>query len=499
MIRAYAVAAVRAVEEQVMAGQPEGELMGVAASALAEVVSTRCTERGLRRVVALVGPGNNGGDALHAAALLAEAGRVDVAAVTAVDEPHPGGMAAARSAGVRVHRADGSSSEAAAVLRTAELIVDGLLGIGARPGLTGSLAALVQQVPEGAWVLAVDLPSGTDPAGVEPLGDVLAADETVTFGVAKPVHLSPVTEPAVGRLTVVDIGLGGALRGEPVAERLEDDDVAGLWPVPGSADHKYSRGVLGVVAGSDAYPGAAVLCVTAAVESGVGMVRYVGPEEARRQVLSACPEVVRGPGRVQAYVVGPGLADHGDGEDERAQVAAIHDALDSDQPVAVDAGAIEVLAERVAQGRRRGAPTLLTPHAGELARLLSRLEDRDVAREEVSAQPLGSARRAAALTGATVLLKGATTLVVEAAGPVRSQSEAPAWTATAGAGDVLAGLAGTLLAAGLSPRDAGSLAALVHGRAATRANPGGPVRALAVAHALPATVARLLSREPAGR
>jgi NAD(P)H-hydrate repair Nnr-like enzyme with NAD(P)H-hydrate dehydratase domain len=157
----------------------------------------------------------------------------------------------------------------------------------------------------------------------------------------------------------------------------------------------------------------------------------------------------------------------------------------------VDAGGLDLV------DGRRDAPTLLTPHAGELARLLTRLVGDETTRSRVAADPLGHARRAADLTGATILLKGAATLVVPptASGlAVRSQNDAPPWLATAGAGDVLAGVCGALLAAGLSPLDAGSLGALVHGVAADRANPGGPVRALAVAHGIPETVAHLLVR-----
>ena len=142
---------------------------------------------------------------------------------------------------------------------------------------------------------------------------------------------------------------------------------------------------------------------------------------------------------------------------------------------------------------------MLTPHAGELARLLTRLEggpagSGEVTREQVQAAPVAHARFAASRTGATVLLKGAHTVVVspDADRPVRVQADAPAWVGTAGAGDVLGGLLGTLLAAGLDPVDAGSLGALVHGVAADRANPGGPVRVTEVAHAVPAAVAALL-------
>jgi NAD(P)H-hydrate repair Nnr-like enzyme with NAD(P)H-hydrate dehydratase domain len=164
------------------------------------------------------------------------------------------------------------------------------------------------------------------------------------------------------------------------------------------------------------------------------------------------------------------------------------DALASELPVVVDAGGLDLL------DGPRSAPTLLTPHAGEAARLLTRLTDTDVTREAVEADPVGAARRIAELTHATVLLKGSTTLVVGPAGPVRSQADAPSWLATAGTGDVLAGLLGMLLAAGLSPLDAGSLGALVHGLAADRASAGGPLRALNVAHAIPGTVRELLTR-----
>lgn len=274
--------------------------------------------------------------------------------------------------------------------------------------------------------------------------------------------------------------------------------MARLWPVPGARDHKYTRGVVGVVAGSEGYPGAAVLCCLGAVEAGAGMVRYAGPRRAEDLVLAACPEVVPGPGQVQATVVGSGIdpqdGSHPDRDDR--QVEHVREALSRDVPAVVDAGGLQLLARWLAEGNRRVSPTLLTPHAGELARLLSTLQDAQVEREQVEADPVTHARRAAELSGCTVLLKGSTTLVVDPdpATPVRCQTDAPAWLATAGAGDVLAGLCGALLAAGLSPLDAGSLAALVHGVAAYRANPGGPVRARAVAHAVPATVARLLSR-----
>ena len=251
--------------------------------------------------------------------------------------------------------------------------------------------------------------------------------------------------------------------------------------------------MLGIVAGGERYTGAALLAVTSAVCSGAGMVRYVGPPTPTLLIRSQVPEAVIGEGQVQAWLVGPGVDIADDSDEGRAQRAAAQSALDSGLPCVVDAGGLDLIAEP------RSTPTLLTPHAGELARLLSRL-DVPVDRATVAGAPVTHARRLADLTNSTILLKGSTTLVVAPATSdcaVRSQADAPAWLATAGSGDVLAGLAGTLLAAGLSPLDAGSVAALVHGLAADAANPGGPVRALGVAHAIPGVVAGLLARPTA--
>jgi hydroxyethylthiazole kinase-like uncharacterized protein yjeF len=489
VIEAYDIRSVRAAEAAAMRQLPEGTLMDRAARGLASVVAVRLRERGGRRVVALVGGGDNGGDALYAVAALAEDG-VAAAVVTLSEHPHAAGLEAVTAAGVEVVASLGAEAAPRAVelVQEADVVLDGILGIGGRPGLPPAAEAVVAAVPDESMVIAVDLPSGADPAGEVSTPSMVFADETVTFGVAKPVHLLPATEAAVGVLTVVDIGVGVAE--PPVVQRLTHDDAARLWPVPGPADDKYSRGVLGVVAGGEGYTGAPLLSVTAAVAAGAGMVRYVGPATPTMLVRAAVPEAVHGVGRVQAWLVGPGLDPADDSPPGLAQRDAALGALASGEPCVVDAGGLELL-ETVP----RPAPTLLTPHAGELARLLTRL-DRPVERAEVTAAPLQHARRLAGLTGATVLLKGATTLVVDP-GPgavVRSQADAPPWMATAGSGDVLAGLAGTLLASGLSPLDAGSLAAMVHGLAGDAANPGGPVRALAVADAIPGVVSGLLAR-----
>ncbi|UTT60203.1 bifunctional ADP-dependent NAD(P)H-hydrate dehydratase/NAD(P)H-hydrate epimerase [Cellulosimicrobium cellulans] len=601
MIEAWSVADVRAAEEPLLAaGVP---LMERASFALATVVARDLARRrsvalpdgGRRdgrvtgaRAVLLVGSGNNGGDTLHAGAYLARRG-VEVLAVLTGEHAHAGGLAALRDAGGRVEVLVGSPDGAAhgdrrhdhldphvadrvaAQAARADVVLDGLVGIGARGALRGVAADLVARLaavldgdpahgPEGLgrpWVVAVDAPSGIGVDDGTVPGPVLRADRTVTFGAAKPGLLLPPATHLAGHGAVVDIGLrlgapgshapgpgapapgahgpgapGPGVPGPdapapdrgkatPVVRRLEPADVAALWSVPGATDHKYTRGVVGVVAGTPTFPGAAVLVTTAAVRTGPGMVRYGGPDDATRAVLAARPEVVPAAGRVQSWVLGPGvpavpgpgddpLDDGGQHERVRTALAAATatdatttDATTTDAtttgatpervPAVVDAGALSLLPERCPPS------VVLTPHAGELATLLQARGD-DVTRTDVEAEPLRWARRAHDATGATVLLKGSATVVVGPEG-AWSQADAPAWLATAGAGDVLAGILGTLLAAhaervvrepGLAARLAAA-AAVVHGLAAERANPGGPVAALDVAHAVPGVVAELLA------
>lgn len=235
------------------------------------------------------------------------------------------------------------------------------------------------------------------------------------------------------------------------------------------------------MAGGATYTGAAVLCTGAAVAAGAGMVRYVGPQPPTELVRARWPEVVPGEGRVQAWVLGPGV----DVDADREQAEAARRALARGGPCVVDAGALELLPAG-------DAPLLLTPHAGELARLLSRHQGATVERAEIEARPLHHARAAAEATGATVLLKGATAVVAAPDGRVRTVADGPDWLATAGSGDVLAGIAGALLAGGLEPLDAATAAVLAHAEAGRRASGGGPVSAESVLRAVPAAVAGLL-------
>ena len=251
---------------------------------------------------------------------------------------------------------------------------------------------------------------------------------------------------------------------------MQPDDVAALLPVPGGFDHKYTRGVVGVRAGSETYPGAAVLCTSAAVSGLVGMVRYLG--SAADAVRARHPEVVVSDGRVQAWVVGSG----GGADAEQALADAVADEV----PLVVDADALV----HVEPGLR---DAVLTPHAGELARMLG------VDRVQVESDQLGFARRAAREYDAVVVLKGRHTLVARPDGRVRVTTSGVPWLAVAGAGDVLAGVIGSLLAAGLDPFDAASAGSWLHGAAATLASDGGPLTASAVADALPGVVRGLLA------
>ena len=260
---------------------------------------------------------------------------------------------------------------------------------------------------------------------------------------------------ACGRIRLVDIGL--ALP-EPLADCWEPADVAAAWPVPPVTADKYSRGVVAVDAGSAQYPGAGVLAASGAVHAGAGMVRFTGDPEVARLVHQSLPNVVVAPGRVQARVFGPGW---GDRENGRRLVA---DAIEEGLPLVLDADALGLLPHG---GAHPGV--LLTPHAGELARMLG------CDRAAVEADPLGAVGEAVRLTAATVLLKGATQYV---GSPLRARVAiavpGPSWTAQAGSGDVLAGICGALLAAGLATVEAATAAAGIQALAARRLGPVTP-------------------------
>ena len=474
MIRAHTVEQVRAAEAALMEGVPEGALMQRAAHGLAHAVldllrgdaPPRAAAVVGRHVLLLVGSGDNGGDALHAGVVLARRG-VRVSAWLLSDHAHEAGLAALVAAGGRV-----VTAVPAAGSGRPDLVLDAVVGIGGRPGLREAAVAALAAL-DGVPVLAVDTPSGVDVDTGELDGPCVTAGATVTFGTHKVAHLVDPAAEHAGAVHLVDLGLELP---PPALEALQPADVAALLPRPARQAQKYGRGVVGVRSGSAQYPGAALLSVGGADVGLTGMVRYVGDDAVATTVRAQHPEVV-GPGRVQAWVVGSG-----GGADAGRHLA---EALDDGVPVVVDADALAHLAEQ--QVTPAVAATLvLTPHAGELAALL------DVPRDEVEARPLHHARLAVDRTGSTVLLKGRRTIVAAPDGRVRVNLTGTPWLATAGAGDVLGGLVAALLAAGLTPYDAASVGAWVHGAAATEASAGGPLVAGRVAQAIPAVLRDLL-------
>ncbi|GAA5070988.1 hydroxyethylthiazole kinase-like uncharacterized protein yjeF [Thermocatellispora tengchongensis] len=488
---AYTSEQIRAAEQALMALLPPGTLMQRAAAGLAAACAGALAGRAGRvygsRVAVLAGGGDNGGDALYAGARLARRG-ARVEAVLAGSRAHEAGLAALREAGGRA--APYSEERAREALGGADLILDGLLGIGGSGALRQPYADLVTLANQAPGLrVAVDVPTGVASSDGRVEGPAFRADATVTFGAYKTgLFVDPGAEHA-GEVTLVDIGLGPYLP-DPDVAALTAADVGALWPRPGAESDKYRRGVVGIAAGGSRFTGAAVLAVGGAVRSGAGMVRYAGQELPVSAVRARWPEAVittlkpgegvEEVGRVQAWVLGPGLGT----DDDALQVA--RSVLAGDEPVVIDADGLTLVARERSLLRRR-APVLLTPHAGELSRLIG------APREQIEARRLEHARRAASELGATVLLKGSTTVIAEEGRPARVNTNGIPWLATGGTGDVLAGIAGTLLAAGLSCYDAASCAAYTHALAAREASAGAPLAALDVAESLPRALRALLS------
>jgi hydroxyethylthiazole kinase-like uncharacterized protein yjeF len=499
---AYQVAKVRAAEAELFAVVPDGALMQRAAAGLASVtarmlragcgasrVGSRTRGGGIygSRIAVLAGSGDNGGDALYAGARLAARG-ADVTAIAAGGmRVHEGGAKALRQAGGRIVSVTpprvpddtppgvpdnyDAGHEVRRAIGRADVILDGLLGIGGKGGLREPYASLARLAASSAGLtIAVDLPSGIDADSGTVEGPAVRADVTVTFGAVKPGLLIDPGASHAGVVEYIDIGLGPHLPKTPDVQAPQHRDIARLLPAPGPESDKYRRGVLGLRAGSDVFTGAAALATGGAVRGGAGMVRLVTGAGAAVGVRRDWPEVVVTEtedtgrsdakdlstiGRVQAWVAGPGM---GTGPDAAAWLEAV---CGTSLPVLVDADGLTVLSQH--EGLLpRSAPTLLTPHAGELGRLLG-ADPADVAVRRVE-----HAREAARRFGACVLLKGSTTVIALPgnADPLLVNSTGTSWLATAGTGDVLSGLAGALLAQGLLPSQAAIAAAYLHGLAA---------------------------------
>ncbi|MFM7061579.1 MAG: bifunctional ADP-dependent NAD(P)H-hydrate dehydratase/NAD(P)H-hydrate epimerase [Actinomycetes bacterium] len=461
-------------------------LVGRAGRAVARAVLDELGGAYGRRVVLACGTGNNGADGRVAAdALSARGVRCTVLDVA-------GGF-------------DRAVAERA--IRRADALVDAMYGTGFRGALEGDAAWFAERTATVAVpVVAIDIPSGIDGTTGAAAGPVVHATRTVTFAAWKPGLLAELGRTCAGAVSVVDIGIDlGPTAADPQAALVTGADVAAWWPTRDADAHKWSAGPLLVVGGSPGMQGAPILAAAAALRAGSGIVWAATPTtdpEPRRDEGTGAPlelqssvtgtgagadagvpfgvEVVRRPlpsapdgpsagslddagvdallaaaGRFGALVVGPGL-----GTAPSVGPAVRRLIAECERPLLLDADALTALAGDPAPLRARaeagGAPVLLTPHEGEFARLDA----------PVGPDRLAAARRLAAATGATVLLKGPTTVVADPQGRVLVADTGGPWLATAGTGDVLSGIAGSLLAAGLPPIRAGAAAAWLHGGAA---------------------------------
>lgn len=461
----------RADAFSIAAGVPGAVLMERAGHAVA-AFAARVTVAG-GRVLVLCGPGNNGGDGFVAARLLAAAGyRVRLALL--------GEREALRGdAALMAARWTGPVEAAEMVdLAGVDLVIDALFGAGLARDLDGAARALVERVnAAGLPVLAVDLPSGIDGATGAVRGAAIMARWSVTFFRAKPGHVLLPGRLHAGELSVGDIGiLPAALDAiAPRAFANVPELWAGHFPVPAPEGHKYSRGHLVAVSGPAQATGATRLSARAALRAGAGLVTVACPAEALpihaanlsaimvRPVEDAAglAHLLADP-RLTTLVLGPGL---GVGEAARAKLAVCGGrrlVIDADLLTSFK-GEADALARALA-----GAPAAVaTPHDGEFARIFERCP-------QVLEAPsrLERARAGAARLGATLLLKGPDTVVASPDGRASIAANAPPWLATAGAGDVLAGIVGGLLAQGMPPFEAASASVWLHGEAAREAGPG---------------------------
>ena len=429
-------AEMRAAEaEAIAAGTPAGLLMERAGTAAAEAIWRFA---GPLPTLVLCGPGNNGGDGYVIARRLAERGAP--VRVAALAEPRTPDARAARAAWQ-------GPVETFAEAAPAALLVDALFGTGLARPLDGTIARRLAELAGAAGVrAAIDLPSGVATDDGVILSPVPDYDLTIAFATLKPSHLLQPAARHMGRTVVADIGIRAGSR-LSLVERPS-------LRRPGPDDHKYSRGYLLVVGG--AMPGAAALAASAGMRAGTGYVALVGeggtvPNSVVRRALL---DEALSDKRVDAVLIGPGL-----GRDSGAW-ERLCEAMRSPHPVVLDGDALSLIAERGCPCER-SAPTVSTPHAGEFRALYG---------EEGS--KVEAARSAAARTGHTIVYKGPDTVVADPGGRAAISRTGSPWLASAGTGDVLAGIIAAQCAAGLPPFDAACAGVWLHGRAAELAGPG---------------------------
>lgn len=499
-------------------------------------------------VVAFVGGGDNGGDALYACALLAEQGMV-VTAFLLKPTCHARGLAAAREAGVGIVELGGRSLRSIegtpewGTICGARLWIDGIVGIGSRGPLAGELADTVTCLNDAMRahpkkVIAIDVPSGlTDDDGAV-RGPILRATHTLAVGTYKRAQILPPAVEYSGEVRLMRMywsevatstrpDADGTIGAGDIYYYDDEYRAHSAVPVPAFSDDKYARGVVGLVAGSDTYPGAGILATRGALAAGVGMARLNSTRRVQDLVLADQPGVVMVGGRIQAALIGPGL------DEERRE-----DALElaqfcgqSGMPLVIDAWALDLVPELL--GSLTPDATVLTPHYGEAARLLSALGT-PITKREVAASPLRYARALHEATGCHIVLKGPVTIVysfeyvavdaeensatsldgTENGADTRPEltrvyeptvsATSTSWAGIAGNGDVLAGFIAGILARASARASASSrsqcvtsarlsAAVCLHARAAHAAanqqNGGAPIQASDIVAAIPAVLA----------
>ena len=455
------------------------ELMERAGAAVADAVAA-CLPAA-SRVVVVAGPGNNGGDGFVAARVLAGRGyRVRVLVVGEAERIKGDAARAAKRWGGPLAPADPDGL--AATGDAFDLVIDALFGAGLDRAVDGLPRAMIESMnAQPAPILAVDLPSGINGTSGAIMGTAVEASRTVTFFRKKPGHLLLPGRSHCGPISVADIGIPASVLAQIVPRTSEN--LPALWresfPVPRLSGHKYDRGHAVVVSGPSWSTGAARLAARGALRAGAGLVTIASPREAlavnAATNLAVMVRPVDGPDeltrfladpRLNALAIGPGV---GVGEATCELVLA---GLAGERAVVLDADAITSFSgdpPRLAEalGGRRGRATILTPHEGEFSRYFGALDTRT----KVGSK-LERARLAAQVSGTVVVLNGGDTVVAAPDGRAAIAGNAPPYLATAGAGDVLAGMAAGLLAQGMPAFEAAAGAVWLHGEAGNTAGPG---------------------------
>ena len=464
----------RADRLTIAAGTPGFALMLSAGQAVAEA-AMELVEEGPILVVA--GPGNNGGDGFVAAAELAAQGR-EVSVILMCERDHLQGDAASAARGWKYPVLPFNPQ----AIGKPALIIDALFGAGLSRLVDGDPAEMIEAINgNGAPVLSVDLPSGVNGSSGAIMGVAVRATETVTFFRKKPAHLLLPGRINCGRIRLADIGIDSDVLAEIGSQTFENTPQfwRKFFPVPQTSGHKYARGHALIVSGDMAATGAARMAARGCLRAGAGLVTLASPRDALAVNAGALTAVMvyavdtvvefgemLSDRRLNSIVIGPGA-----GVGERT-IDFVHTALSAQRGLVLDADALTSFAatpDRLFEAIKAShdPQVVLTPHEGEFPRLFS-----DISNKHPYRSKLERVRAAAERSGAVVLLKGPDTTVASPDGRATIAANAPPWLATAGAGDVLAGIIAGLLAQGVPAFEAASMAVWMHGEAGREAGPG---------------------------